>query len=234
VRYLNVALSGLLAIAFVSPAAADGDVPSPPPPAAPEPPPWEMKHLFMGGWSELVELAKLPAVKQDRLKAVLDECDQALAAWDRAKLDRMMQAQQALTEADNKDQKAQIQRAIQAMQAQRRAIVARAEAQGLALLPPRARGEYFGPRLQEFVLAKLPSVMLSEKQAQAVTSLCAAAGQQVRRMQLDPGSDKAKDENDGDPALRAMLKRIHGTIVARILTPEQRKSLKPPKKNKKK
>ena len=170
----------------------------------------------------MVGECRLTDEQQATLKAKIKAKEDALAAWDTANAEKVEAAEAASKAArsgTDTNAKKQAGATMKALQVERAAATADADAAILAVLTPEQKGAWEAFQLYQTVMRRYRTVELTEEQAAKVKAACAIACKELGA--VEGGSDdkaarKAKSETEG---------KLRWAIEAVILTPEQREAV---------
>lgn len=178
----------------------------------------------------IVGECKLTDDQQTALKAKVKAKDDALAAWNTANAEKIKAAEDAVQAArsgTDADAKKQAGAATRALNTERAAATADADAAILTVLTAEQKAKWQAFQLYQNVMRRFRKVELTAEQTAKVKAICAVAWKELSALEGDADDKTARKERSAiDGKLRWAIENV-------ILTAEQRASVATPPRGRK-
>jgi len=167
----------------------------------------------------MVSECKLTPEQQTAIKAKIKAKEDAVAAWDKANAEKVRAAEDAVQAArsgGDADARKKAGAAMRALNAERAAATADADAAILTVLTPDQKAKWQAFQLYQTVMRRYRKAELTEEQTAKVKAACAAAWKELSALDADADDKTTRRERSAiDGKLRWAIENV-------ILTPDQR------------
>ena len=180
------------------------------------------KEAEQSEYDLLVSECKLTETQQTALKAKIKAKEDAVAAWNTANAEKVKAAEDAVAAARSggeADARKKAGTAMRALNTERAAATADADAAILTVLTPEQKAAWEAFNLYQSVMRRYRKVELTEEQSAKVKAACAIASKELSAVEDDG------DERAARKAKSAVEVKLRWAIEALVFTPEQREAV---------